>query len=77
MLRQIGAPPVHADALARASRQRLAHRLELRVDADGREPGPRQRHRVTSAAHRDVQRAPMAAPLARDPLDPFDDEGGR
>jgi hypothetical protein len=32
---------------------------------------------VAAAADRDVERAPIAAALAADPVDPFDDERGR
>jgi hypothetical protein len=32
---------------------------------------------MAAAPHRDVERVPMTAALSRDPLDPFDDEGGR
>ena len=77
MLREIGAPALDARALTPSLFHRRSHSLQIDVDADGSKPGARQRQRVAAASHRDVERARMTAALARDPLDPFDDEGGR
>jgi hypothetical protein len=77
MLRQVGAPAMQARARGGRRRDRVADRIHLHVHAEGSEPRARQRHRVASAPHRDVERAAIARASGREPRDPFDDERGR
>ena len=77
MLREIGAPALDARALPSPRPHCGSHGLQIDVDAEGSKPGARQRERMAAASHRDVERARMTAALARDALDPVDDEGGR
>ena len=77
MLREIGAPPVHANAGRRRPLYGITHGVESHVDAKHAEPGERQRNRVTPASHRHVQRRPVLSLPRRKPRNPLGDEGGR
>jgi len=75
--RQVRAPARDAHAFAARRLHRLAHGIQLHIDAERPEPRTCERHRMPAAAHGDVERSRVSAALSRDPLQPFDDEGGR
>jgi hypothetical protein len=74
---QIRAPSADAEAGLRRRRDGVPHSVVFHVDAEGVKSIPRERKRMTTAAHREVERTPWRRDARRQHRDPSADKRRR
>jgi hypothetical protein len=74
---EVGAPAAHDESFRGSGRDCFVDGVEADIDAERIECGACKRQRMSTASHREIERAPRRRLLARDARDPIDHERRR